>query len=188
IKTIALGLTHTKPVPRPIQRLGVDRVHHHTVIQKKIHYSPLRLLDGCPKLSASAAPLIEPAPELRQPFGGLLDLELFYFLAAFISRIQLMAFVGPIHSQIVSLQSLFLLWLCFMANSTTDERKFALSVLYGTTFYRTLIRSFAGRDSLSLLLCRADWGVWVLLPASRGVGIALRHRSMDAVQQSLYGC
>jgi len=73
-----------------------------------------------------------------------------------------------------------------MANSTTDERKFALSVLYGTTFYRTLLRSFAGRDSLSLILCRADWAVWVLIPASRGIAITLHHRSMTSMQQTQY--
>src|SRR5918996_932757 len=37
IKTIALRLTHAKPIPGPIHRLGIDRIHLHPMIQKKIH-------------------------------------------------------------------------------------------------------------------------------------------------------
>jgi len=37
-----------------------------------------------------------------------------------------------------------------------------------------------------LILCRADWAVWVLIPASRGIAITLHHRSMTSMQQTQY--
>ena len=50
IKRVALGLAHPKPIPSPIQRLGIDRIDHHSMIQKKIHNPPVRLLDRRPHL------------------------------------------------------------------------------------------------------------------------------------------
>ena len=50
VKGIALGWTHAKSVPGPIQRLGVHRIYHHPMIQKKVHNATLRLLDSRPKL------------------------------------------------------------------------------------------------------------------------------------------
>src|SRR5918995_4191060 len=142
IKRITLRLTHAKPIPRSIQRLGIHRIHHDTVIEKKIHNSPLRLLDGRPKLNSVAPALIEPVPELSQLFGCFLDLSLFYFSSVLISHIQLMAFVSPIHTQIIALQISHPPVLS-IANSTSYERKVRLiSVLGGTTFYKTLAPFF----------------------------------------------
>src|SRR6185503_11057009 len=80
IKTIALGLAHPEAVSDPIQRLGIDWVHHHPMVQKKIHDSPVWLLDGRPKLDPLGPVLIEPAAELCQPLDSFHHLFLEYFL------------------------------------------------------------------------------------------------------------
>src|SRR5262245_3792656 len=148
IKTIALRWTDAKPIPRPIQRLGIHRIDHYTVIQKKIHHASVGLLNGRPKLNPLAATLVKPAPELRQLVCGLLDLPLFYFSAALISYIQLMAFVRPIHSQIIPLQFLTLLF-CLLPIPITVNGKFLLyRSSMGQLSIEPLLRSFAGRDSL----------------------------------------
>ena len=69
IKRIALGLAHAKPIPGPIQRLGIDRIDHHSMIQKKIHDPPVGLLDGCPKLYSSALRSCSQRPNSLMPLG-----------------------------------------------------------------------------------------------------------------------
>ena len=123
IKGIALRLTNAKPIPRSIQRLGIHRIDHYSVIQKKIHNASVGLLNGRPKLNPLAAALVKPAPELSQLICGLLDLPLSYFSAPLISYIQLMAFVRPIHSEIISLQFLTLLF-CLLPIPITVNGKF----------------------------------------------------------------
>ena len=68
IKGIALRLADAKPIPSTIQSFGIYRINHYTMIQKKIHNSPVGLFDGRPKLNPLCAALVEPAPELSQPF------------------------------------------------------------------------------------------------------------------------
>src|ERR1700752_1505053 len=41
VKGITLGLAHAKAISGSIQRLGIDRINHHCVVQKKIDDSPL---------------------------------------------------------------------------------------------------------------------------------------------------
>ena len=125
IKTIALRWTHAKPIPSPIQGLGVDRIDHHTVIQKKIHNPAFRLLDRCPKLNSLTAALLKPPSELSQPVSGLLDFQLSYFSSTLITHIQLVALIRPIHSQIISRQSLILLF-CLLPIPRAVNGKFAL--------------------------------------------------------------
>src|SRR5215510_8688993 len=43
IKRVALRLAHAKAIPDPIQRFGIDRINHHSVIQKKIHNPPVKI-------------------------------------------------------------------------------------------------------------------------------------------------
>src|SRR5574337_614612 len=102
IKGIALGLANAKPIPDPIQRLGIDRKNHHPVVQQKLHNPPLRLLNGRPKLDFFRPTLVEPATKLAHPFWTLYHLHLGYLLALGIADPHLMKFIGPIHSQIVS--------------------------------------------------------------------------------------
>src|SRR5574341_578563 len=109
VKRITLGLAHAKPIPDPIQRLGIDRINRHPVIQKKLHNPPVRLLDGRPKFYLFRLTLVEPAAKLAHPFWTLDHLHLDYLLALWITDPHLMKLIRPIHSQIVSRHFLFLL-------------------------------------------------------------------------------
>src|ERR1700741_16553 len=66
VKGITLGLAHAKAISGSIQRLGIDRINHHCVVQKKIDDSSLGLLNGRPKLYTFAFALMEPATKLAQ--------------------------------------------------------------------------------------------------------------------------
>src|SRR5207245_11762668 len=123
----------------PIQGLGVDRIDHHTVIQKKIHNPAFRLLDRCPKLNSLTAALLKPPSELSQPVSALLDFQLSYFSSTLITHIQLVALIRPIHSQIISRQSLILLF-CLLPIPRAVNGTFAL------------YRPSQGRLSIKLLL------------------------------------
>src|SRR5215471_2595435 len=83
------------------------------MVQNKIHNSPLGLLDCRPQLNPLSSLLIEPAPTLRQPFGGLWDLHLGDLCSVLIPHVNLVHLVRPIHSQIISLHLLFLLYVVF---------------------------------------------------------------------------
>jgi hypothetical protein len=109
IKAVRLRWAHPKPIPGAIQSFGIDRINHHAVIQKKIHNPPVRLFDGRPKLDSILAALIEPTPQLSQLIKSVLNFLLLYFSSTLITDVKLMGLVGPIHSQIMPWQLLFLL-------------------------------------------------------------------------------
>src|SRR5262245_744708 len=72
IKGIALGLAHPKPIPGPVQSLGINRIDHHPAVQQKIHHAPVRLLDSRPKLDPFGLTLTKPTTQLAQPLRTLL--------------------------------------------------------------------------------------------------------------------
>src|SRR5438552_13691760 len=157
VEGVALGLAHAKPVPGSIQRLGVHRIDHHPVVQKKINYPSVRLLYSCPKLDSLCPILIEPAAKLSQSLDILDDLLLDDFVAFRITDPHLMKLIGPIHSQIVSLQLLCLLGLV-LPISVAPNGMFALyrSSTKGPLSMEPLIRSLVGQDSLPLIL-KMEW-------------------------------
>src|SRR5215510_3444696 len=109
IKGVAFRLAHAKSIPGPIQRFGIDRIDHHSMIQKKIYNPPVRLLDRRPQLYLFSFSLMEPSTEFAHGFGLLKHLHLGYFLALWVADPNLVEFFSPIHSQIVSLHFLVLL-------------------------------------------------------------------------------
>src|SRR5713226_2913596 len=125
VKGVALRLAHSKPIPSPIHGLGIDRVKHDPVVQKKIHNPPMGFLDPSPKLAPFSSSLIKPAPQLRHPFRGLFDLHLRYLLPVLITHVELVHSVCPVHSHIVSLHFLSLLR-CVVPIPTTVNGMFAL--------------------------------------------------------------
>ena len=167
IKRVTLRLAHTKAIPDPIQRLGIDRIDHHPMIQKKIYNPSRRFLDGRPQLDPLSPALIKPTAKLGQPLDILQDLLLHYFLAFRIADPHLMKLIGPIHSHIVSLHFLFLLLHCVLPIPIAVNGKFALyrSSPKGQLSIEPQIRSLAGRDSLPQIL-RGNRSGWVLIPAS----------------------
>jgi hypothetical protein len=113
IKGIAFGLAHPKPIPSSIQSFGVDRIDHYPMIQQKIHNPPLRLLNARRQLDSLRPTLVKPAAKLTHGFGFLSQFYLDYFFALSIADPNLMKLIGPIHTQIVSLQLLLLLLFLF---------------------------------------------------------------------------
>ena len=152
VKGITFGLTHAKTVPGPIQRLGVHRIDHHPVVQKKIHDSSLRLLDGRPKLHSLASALIEKTTKLSQPPNALLNLFLAYLLALRIADPDLVKLIGPIDSQIISLQWLLLLAVVPIPSALNGMFALYRSSTKGPLSIESQLRSLTGRDSLSLIL------------------------------------
>ena len=157
IKTIALGLTHAEAVSGPIKRLRIDRVHHHPMVQKKLHDSSLWLFDGRPKLDPFGPILIKPAAEFAQSLDGFHHPFLENFLPLSVTHPDLMKLIRPIHSQIVPFQLLYLL-VCLLVISKALNGKFALyrSSTKGQLSMELHFRSLAGRDSLPLILL-AEW-------------------------------
>src|SRR5262249_52162743 len=102
IKGVALGLTHAKPVPSTIQGLGINRVNHHPMVQKKIHNSPVGLLDRSPKLHPFSPALTEPAPHPPHPSSPLLDFHLPYLSPFLTPHVQLVSSSPPTPPQIAS--------------------------------------------------------------------------------------
>ncbi|MFQ5521509.1 MAG: hypothetical protein ACE5FK_08935, partial [Candidatus Methylomirabilia bacterium] len=39
-------MAHPEPIPGPVQRLGIHRIHHHATIEQEIHHAPLGLCSG----------------------------------------------------------------------------------------------------------------------------------------------
>src|SRR5713226_9798926 len=81
VKRVILRLAHAKAIPDPIQRLGIDWIDHHSMVQQKIHYPSRRLLDGRPQLDPLSPALIKPAAKLGQPVDILRGLVVRDFLA-----------------------------------------------------------------------------------------------------------
>src|SRR5213594_589703 len=102
IKRITLRAALPKPIPRPIQRLGVDRKNLHPVIQKKIHNASFGLLYRCPKLYPTGAALIKPTTKFCHPLHTLLHPHLGHPATSLISHVHLMYPVPPINPQVVS--------------------------------------------------------------------------------------
>ena len=108
VKGITLRLAHAKAISGPIQRLGIDRINHHGVVQKKIDDSS-RWGFSMAAQSSIPSPLHSwsQRPNSLMPFVTLLDFHLSYFLSLGITDPYLVKFICPIHSQIVSLHFLF---------------------------------------------------------------------------------
>src|SRR4029434_7723368 len=156
IKRIALRRAHAKSVPGPIHGLRVDRIDHHSVIQKKIHNPPLWLFNGRPKLAPLGPAFIKPAAKLRQLLHRLTYLLLGYFLALSITDPYLMKLIRPIHSQMISLHFSFLLR-CVVPIPSASNGQFALyRSSGGQVSIAPQLRSLAGRDSLRLIFSRSD--------------------------------
>ncbi len=98
-----------------------------------------------------------------------------------------MKLVGPIHSQIVSLQLLCLLVVRFLPIPSALNGKFALyrSSTQGQLSIEPLLRSLAGWDSLPLILKAGNWKKVVLMPASPLKSMSHKH---DLLYVNLQPC
>ena len=166
IEGIALGLAHAKPISGPIQGLRVDRIDHHPMIQQKIDNPPLGLLDGRPKLYLFCLTFMEPTAKLAHALGTLLNLHLGYFVALGIADPYLVKFISPIHSQIVSLHFVFLLFHCVLPIPIAVNGKFAL--------YRS---STKGQLSIEPLAPFSRWTGQSVLDPHPGLGSDGPHSS-----------
>jgi hypothetical protein len=166
IKAIALRLAHAKSIPGPIQRLGIDWVDHHPVIEKKIYNPPVRLLNCPSQLYLFSLSLMEPSTEFAHRFRLLKHLHLDYFLALWVADPNLVEFLSPIHSQIVSLHFLVLLLRYLLPIPTAVNGKFAL--------YRS---STKGQLSIELLAPFSRWSGQSVLDPLKGLGSHGPHSS-----------
>jgi hypothetical protein len=96
------------------------------VIQKKIYNPPVRLLDRRPQLYSFGLSLMQPSPEFAHGLGLLKHLHLGYFLAVWVADPNLVKFLSPIHSQIVSLHFLILLLYLVLPIPSAVNGMFAL--------------------------------------------------------------
>jgi len=63
VKRVTLRPTLSKPVPGPVQRLGIHGIDHDAMVEQEVHHPPVRPLDRRPPLDALRAPLVQlPAP------------------------------------------------------------------------------------------------------------------------------
>src|SRR2546428_13071962 len=67
VERITLGPALPEAIPRSVERLGIERVHPHPVIEQKIHHAPFRALDRGPQLDPLGPPFAELPTPLPQP-------------------------------------------------------------------------------------------------------------------------
>ena len=65
VKRVTLGRTGPKPIPGPVQRLGIHGVDHDAMVEQEIHHPAFGSLNGRPQLD----PLRPPLVELAAPFA-----------------------------------------------------------------------------------------------------------------------
>jgi hypothetical protein len=160
IKGVAFRLAHTKSISGPVQCFGIDRINHHSVIQKKIHNPPMGLLNGRPKLYPFSLSVVQPTSEFAHGLRLLKHLHLSYFLAVWIADPNLVEFLSPIHSQIVSLHFLVLLLHHMVPIPSAVNGMFAL------------YRSSTGQLSIEPLAPFSRWSGQSVLDPLEGLGSA----------------
>ena len=63
VERITLRPTLPKPIPGPVQRLGIHGIDHHAMVEQEIHHPAVGPLDRRPQLDPLRAPLVQlPAP------------------------------------------------------------------------------------------------------------------------------
>jgi hypothetical protein len=134
------------------------------MIQQKIHNPPLRLLNARRQLDSLRPTLVDPTAKLTHGFGFLSQFYLDYFFALSIADPNLMKLIGPIHTQIVSLQLLLLLLFLFPF----------LKALNGVF---ALYRSSQGQLSIEPLAPFSRWPGQSVLDPHSGLGLDGPHAS-----------
>ena len=101
VEGIALGGVHPVAVPRPVQGLGVDRVHEHPVIQEEVHHASVRPLDGRPEFRSPRPLLVQPTAPLGQALGRVRDGPLEHPGPLRVLHPNRMRRIGPVHPDVV---------------------------------------------------------------------------------------
>jgi len=71
IKRIILRPSLPKPIPGPVQRLGIHRIDHDAMVEQEIHHPALGPLNGRLELEPLRPPLVQlPAPLAQALRGG----------------------------------------------------------------------------------------------------------------------
>jgi hypothetical protein len=66
VKRITLRPTLPKPIPRPVQRLGIHGIDHHAMLEQELHHPALGPLNRRPQLGALRPPLVELSAPLAE--------------------------------------------------------------------------------------------------------------------------
>src|SRR6516165_1778346 len=101
IKRIILRPSLPKPIPGPVQRLGIHRIDHDAMVEQEIHHPALGPLNGRPELESLRSPLVQlPAPLAqalrRVRHGACGDLR-----AALIRDPHRVGLIRPVDTEIV---------------------------------------------------------------------------------------
>src|SRR2546429_7111283 len=67
VERIILRSTLPKPIPGPVQRLGIHGIDHDAMVEQKIDHPALGPLDRRPQLDPLSAPLVQLAAPLARP-------------------------------------------------------------------------------------------------------------------------
>src|SRR6516164_2023422 len=109
VKRIALRRTLAKPVPGPVQRLGIHRVDHDAMVEQEIHHPALGPLNRGPELEPLRSPLVQlPAPP-AQALRGVRHRARGDLRPALIPHPHRVGLIRPVDAQIVAHGS-FTLW------------------------------------------------------------------------------
>src|SRR5262249_32508626 len=148
IKQVALRAALPEAIPGPVQRLGIDRVDEHAVVQQKVHHAPLGALDRGPELDPPGAPFVQlPAP-LAQALGRVRRRAGRDRLARVIDPPDGMRLIRPIDPKVVAHHASRL-----QGRVRAGTAGCPYTGPRGDHFLLNLMgRSLAGRDRLSLSL------------------------------------
>src|SRR6516164_7112648 len=109
VKRIALRRTLAKPIPGPVQRLGIHRVDQDAMVEQEIHHPALGPLNRGPELEPVRPPLVQlPAP-LAQALRGVRHRARGDLRPALIHHPDRMGLICPVDAEIVAHGS-FTLW------------------------------------------------------------------------------
>ena len=102
VKRITLRPALPKPIPGPVQRLGVHRVDHDAMVEQEIHHPAVGPLNRRPELEPLRPPLVQlPAP-LAQALRGVRHRARGELRPALIHHPDRMRLIRPIDSEVVA--------------------------------------------------------------------------------------
>ena len=107
VKWITLGPTLPEPIPSPVQRLGIHRIHDHAMVEQEVHHPALGALNRRPQLSPLRPPFVQLAAPLAQALRRVRHRAHGHLRPALIDDPDRMCLIRPIDAKVVAHSSSF---------------------------------------------------------------------------------
>jgi len=102
VERVALGRTRPKPIPSPVQRLGIHGVDHDAMVKQEIHDPALGPLNRRPQLDPLGSPFVELATPFAQARRRVRHRPASHLRPLLIHNPDRMRLIGPVDAQVVA--------------------------------------------------------------------------------------